>query len=144
MIQKREVKRLLFFCYFFTILVLLSYYLANTNQQVMKKYITLFTFVCVLFLGMQAATAQESPEAKAKTKTLELSKAVELSDAQVQQVYAIYLAYEKNNRVENAAALDKARKDISALLHPEQQQQFKARFVKEKERKKKLAKGRAQ
>ncbi|WP_298510025.1 hypothetical protein [uncultured Kordia sp.] len=108
----------------------------------MKKYITLFTFVCVLFLGMQTATAQETPETKAKTKTLELAKSVELSDAQIKQVYAVYLAYEKNNRVENAAALDKARRDISALLHPEQQQKFKARFVKDKERKKKLAKGR--
>lgn len=108
----------------------------------MKKYITLFTFVCVLFLGIQTATAQETPELKAKNKTLELAKAVELSDAQVKQVYAIYLAYEKNNRVENAVALDKARKDISSLLQPEQQQKFKARFVKDKERKQKLAKGR--
>ncbi|WP_420574858.1 hypothetical protein [Kordia sp.] len=104
----------------------------------MKKYITLFTFVCVLFLGMQTASAQETPEIKAKMKTLELAKKVELSDTQVRQIYPIYLAYVKNNRVENSDALDKVRSQISELLLPGQKEKFKASFIKERQRKKKM------
>ena len=61
----------------------------------MKKYITLFAFVCMLFLGMQTATAQEeiepsatnTPEIRAKMRTLDMEKTIELTDAQVKQVY---------------------------------------------------------
>lgn len=108
----------------------------------MKKYITLLTFVCILFLGMNTATAQETPEIKAKMKTLELAKKVELSDAQVKQVYTIYLAYVKENRVDTEIALDKVRSQISNVLEPGQQKKFKASFVKDKERQQKLERGR--
>lgn len=104
----------------------------------MKKYITLFTFVCVLFLGMQTTSAQETPEIKAKMKTLELAKKVELSDTQVKQVYAIYLAYVKNNPAGNDAALDLARKEISNVLEPRQQREFKTIFTREKQQKRKM------
>ena len=40
----------------------------------MKKYITLFTFICILFFGMQTATAQENAEIKAKNRTIKLCK----------------------------------------------------------------------
>ena len=77
-----------------------------------------------------------------KMKTLELAKKVELSDAQVKQVYTIYLAYVKENRVETEIALDKVRSQISTILEPGQQKKFKASFVKDKERQQKLERGR--
>lgn len=107
----------------------------------MKKYITLFTFICVLFLGMQTATAQDTPEIRAKMKTLELSKAVELSDAQVKQVYKLYLAYEKGYQEGERDALNTTRKAIIELLEPEQKQKFKASFAQEVDRKRKLERG---
>jgi Spy/CpxP family protein refolding chaperone len=105
----------------------------------MKKYITLFTFICVLFLGMQTTTAQTTtPEIKAKMKTIELSKKIELTDAQVKQVYEILLAYEKNNEGDAGMTLDKARKQISSILQPEQQQKYAQMFVNEMARKRKI------
>lgn len=104
----------------------------------MKKYITLFTFVCVLFLGIQTATAQQTPEIKAKLKTIKLDKIVDLSDTQMKQAYELFLAYEKANKVENDAALDKVRSQISELLQAEQKTKFKKSFEKEKVRKEKI------
>ncbi len=104
----------------------------------MKKYITLFTFVCVLFLGIQTATAQESAELKAKNRTVKLEKTLELNSTQVKQVYEIFLAYEKENRVLNAAALDLARKKVNDLLQPAQRVEFKKSFMKEKARQEKI------
>lgn len=121
--------------------------LANNNQQIMKRYITLFTFVCVLFLGMQTATAQEepaqqTPELRAKAKTMDLAKLVELSDEQVRSVYDIYLAYEKNGQSEQGMTLSEARKQISGLLHPQQQKKFTRTFASEMNRQRKMEKAR--
>jgi Spy/CpxP family protein refolding chaperone len=107
----------------------------------MKKYITLLTFVCALFLGMQTTTAQNTtPEIKAKLKTIELSKKLELTDAQIKQVYEIYLAFETNSEGDAGMTLEKARKQISSLLQPEQQQQFAKTFSNEMLRQRKLEK----
>ncbi|WP_430411849.1 hypothetical protein [Kordia sp.] len=104
----------------------------------MKKYITLFTFVCVLFLGIQTATAQESAALKAKDRTVQLQKTLELNAEQSKKVYEIFLAYEKENRVLNADALDLARKKVSDLLEPAQRTEFKKSFMKEKMRHEKV------
>lgn len=106
----------------------------------MKKYITLFTFVCVFFFGINSATAQETPEVKAKAKTLELVKMLELSEAQVKQVFAIYLKYE-TDRLEQGASIAEVRKQINQLLLPAQQQEFKASYHQELVREKKMKKG---
>ncbi|QHI36767.1 hypothetical protein IMCC3317_21370 [Kordia antarctica] len=104
----------------------------------MKKYIALFTFVCVLFLGLQTATAQETPEIKAKYKTMALEKSLELTTPQVKQIYAIYLAYEKGDAIENPEGLNIARKKISELLQPKQRHEFEKSFAKEKARQEKI------
>ncbi|WP_298426512.1 hypothetical protein [uncultured Kordia sp.] len=109
----------------------------------MKKYITLFTFVCVLFLGIQTASAQESAELKAKNRTVQLQKTLELDTDQSKKIYEIFLAYEKENRVLNADALDAARKKVSELLEPAQRIEFKKSFMKEKMRHEKIKGARA-
>lgn len=104
----------------------------------MKKYITLFTFVCVLFLSVQTATAQDSPELRAKQKTMVLQKSLELTAAQVQQVYAIYTTYETSDPVEYPNRLSIARKKISELLQPKQRHEFQKSFKKETLREEKI------
>ncbi len=103
----------------------------------MKKYITLFTFVCVLFLGMQTATAQNTAAIKAKAQTQELTRSLQLTDAQVESVYAIYLAYEKSDR--DVKALEKLGADVNTVLRPEQQLRFNKVFTPELNLQKKLA-----
>ncbi|MBC8756677.1 hypothetical protein H2O64_18535 [Kordia sp. YSTF-M3] len=106
----------------------------------MKKYITLFTFICVLFLGIQTATAQDDPlETMAKDKTTALAKALDLSPAQVKLVFEIYYtAYEKNNGIISKDVLNGMRKKISAVLQPAQLEEFKISLNKEKERQDKI------
>lgn len=118
----------------------------------MKKYITLFAFVCMLFLGMQTTKAQEdiepsamdTPEIKAKLKTLDLAKTVELTDVQIKQVYEIFLAYEKNGQGIEGMTLAKARKEITNLLLPGQREKFAKTFSKEVTRERKMERGRDQ
>ncbi|MEM6718396.1 MAG: hypothetical protein AAF611_03675 [Bacteroidota bacterium] len=113
----------------------------------MKKYITLFTFVCVLFLGMQTATAQEvsedrsqeTPELRAKSKTLLLNKKLGLTDQQVRQVYKIYLSHEKNAEEVSIALVTK---QISNLLLPEQREGFMKIAEKDMYRARKLERAR--
>lgn len=103
----------------------------------MKKYITLFTFVCVLFLGMQTATAQNTAAIKAKAQTQELTKSLQLTDAQVESVYAIYLAYEKSDK--DVKDLGKLGTEVNAVLRPEQQLRFNKKFTPELDKQKKYA-----
>lgn len=104
----------------------------------MKKYITLFTFICILFFGMQTATAQENAEIKAKNRTIKLEKSLELSSAQVKQVYAIFLELERENSSSDDEALTMARKKISDILQPKQRDEFHKSFMKERMRKEKV------
>jgi len=109
----------------------------------MKKYITLFTFICVLFLGIQTATAQESVELKAKKETIKLQKSLELSSAQVKKVYKIFLALETemvNGATENEALIA-AKKKISDVLETDQLRKFSRSFMKDRARQEKLKRG---
>lgn len=105
----------------------------------MKKYLTLFTFVCVLFLGMQTASAQKTPAEIAKAKTKELAKRLELTDAQIKQVYAIYVAYENNDNKENIEMLEKVGNEIQEVLLPGQKTKFARFFGRMFNKKKKAA-----
>jgi hypothetical protein len=105
----------------------------------MKKYITLFTFICVLFLGVQTATAQQTPELKAKNKTISLQKSLELTSTQVKQVYEIYYAaFEKSEGYLNADLLHLTMKKINNLLQPAQQVEFKKILMVEIEKQEKI------
>lgn len=105
----------------------------------MKKYITLFTFVCVLFLGMQTATAQQSAELKAKNKTISLEKPLELTTPQMKQVYQIFIeAYKQSEGNLTSDALHVAMKKINNILQPVQQVELKRVFLDEIARQKKI------
>ena len=108
----------------------------------MKKYITLFAFACFFFVGLQTTTAQnptqDTPEIRAKLKTIALDKVVELNRTQTQQVYDIYLAYEKNEGVSETDAIQKVLKSIRKVLGAEQVEKFEQRYSKEITRQEKL------
>ncbi len=105
----------------------------------MKKYSLLLTFICVLFLGVQSATAQDnSPELKAKNKTIALEKLLELTTPQVKQVYEIYLAYEKKEGNGDISELQLLRKKIGAVLQPAQKVEFDKSNEKDRMREKKI------
>ena len=97
--------------------------LANNNQQIMKKYITLLTFACLLCFGLQTTTAQEiTPEISAKKKTMELAKMTNLSKEQLKSVYKIYLSYETANNNGEGMSLAVLKKEIDGVLDAEQRQ----------------------
>lgn len=105
----------------------------------MKKYIRVFAFICVLFLGIQTATAQDRLEVMAKNKTITLAKSLELSPAQVKKVFEIYYtAYEENNGVLSDEVIQVTRKKISNVLEPNQSKKFQQAIEVEQTRKEKI------
>jgi len=105
----------------------------------MKKYITLFTFLCVLFLGMQTATAQQSSDLKAKNKTISLEKPLELTTPQMKEVYKIFqVAYKQSEGYLSVDALHIAMKKINNILSPAQQAEMTKIFTIEIEKQKKI------
>lgn len=102
----------------------------------MKKYISLFSFIALFFVGMQFSAAQDakqSPEAIAKQKTYELHELVTLSGDQQSAIYKVLLDAEQNSsaiKTENedvmtvqktkGAILENVNSRIKAILTPEQ------------------------
>lgn len=67
----------------------------------MKKYISLFSFIALFFVGMQVSSAQSSQrqlsaEAVAKQKTLELHELVTLTGDQQGEVFKVLVDSEQN------------------------------------------------
>lgn len=105
----------------------------------MKKYSLLLTLICVLFLGIQSASAQDRLEEMAKDKTTALAKSLDLSPAQVKKVFEIYYtAYEKNEGVLSEELIQNMRKKINAVLEPGQSEKFKNAILIEQTRKEKI------
>jgi len=82
----------------------------------MKKYISLFSFIALFFVGIQQSSAQdkserkEYPEAIAKKKTYEMHQLVELSGEQQGSVYKVLVDAEQN-----IAALNESGSDIVTI-----------------------------
>ena len=105
----------------------------------MKKYSILFTFICVLFLGIQSATAQDnSAELNAKNKTKELQKTLELTSSQIKKVYEVFLAFEKSSDQVTATELQVVRRKITAILQPAQQEEYRKSYIKQQTREEKI------
>tara|TARA_R100001377_G_C3190619_1_gene110413 strand:- start:11 stop:361 length:351 start_codon:yes stop_codon:yes gene_type:complete len=67
----------------------------------MKKYISLFSFIALFFVGMQFSTAQSSqrqqnPEAIAKQKTYQLHELVNLTGDQQGEIFKVLVDAEQN------------------------------------------------
>lgn len=67
----------------------------------MKKYISLFSFIALFFVGMQFSTAQssdrqQSAESIAKQKTLDLHNLVSLTGDQQGEIFKVLVDAEQN------------------------------------------------
>ncbi|MGY0393172.1 hypothetical protein ACW5R3_11525 [Bizionia sp. KMM 8389] len=67
----------------------------------MKKYISLFSFIALFFVGMQFSSAQsadrqQSAEARAKQKTYQIHELVTLTGEQQSDVYKVLVDAEQN------------------------------------------------
>ncbi|MFD2552566.1 hypothetical protein ACFSQP_12155 [Bizionia sediminis] len=66
----------------------------------MKKYISLFSFIALFFVGMQMSSAQTDrqvgPEAIAKQKTYEIHQLVNLTGDQQGDVFKVLVDFEQN------------------------------------------------
>jgi hypothetical protein len=82
----------------------------------MKKYISLFSFIALFFVGMQQMNAQdatqnrERPEDIAKMQTLDLHNMLELSGDQQRAVFKVLVDAEQN-----IAALDASNTNITQI-----------------------------
>ncbi|MFD2824410.1 hypothetical protein ACFS5M_12080 [Lacinutrix iliipiscaria] len=119
----------------------------------MKKYISLFSFIALFFVGVQQSQAQDSnrvveaemPEAIAKKQTHELHQMMELTGDQQRDVYKVLVDYEQNtkalNRNDNVAAVQKSRAALmenvktrmKSILTPEQFQLYLKSLEKPKQ-----------
>jgi hypothetical protein len=83
----------------------------------MKKYVSLFSFVALFFIGMQSSSAQttekqQSPEAIAKQKTAELDKLLDLSGKQQGAIFDVLLDAEQTKKELQQDNVPKERKQI--------------------------------
>jgi len=82
----------------------------------MKKYISLFSFIALFFVGIQQSSAQdksiskESPEAIAKKKTYEMNNLLVLTGEQQGSVYKVLVDAENN-----IAALNESESNITTI-----------------------------
>ncbi|WP_418509287.1 hypothetical protein [Corallibacter sp.] len=93
----------------------------------MKKYISLFSFIAMFFLGMQFSSAQASrttqttPEAIAKQKTYEIHELVVLTGEQQSGVFRALVDAEENikalNEKSDIEAIQKYKAEILSRLN---------------------------
>ncbi len=98
---------------------------------IMKKYISLFSFVALFFVGMQFASAQtserqQSPEAIAKQKTYELHQLVSLTGDQQGDIFKVLVDAEQNmGELKKKDVSDKFRQEGIRTVDKRVQEGFK-------------------
>ena len=125
----------------------------------MKKYISLFSFIALFFVGIQQSNAQDSgktmvkkerPETIAKQQTYELNNLLELTGEQQGAIFKVLVDAEHNKAAldglsnDNIASAQKRKASISEfvqvkmkqILTPEQYERYTTTMLEEKEIKK--------
>ncbi|MCX7552035.1 hypothetical protein [Xanthomarina sp. F2636L] len=116
----------------------------------MKKYLSLFSFIAIFFIGIQSSSAQDaarqqSPEEIAKQKTYELHELVQLTGEQQSAIFHMLVEAEQNMGALNKKDItDSLRKDgtktvnetvqayYRKILTPEQYETYQKSLVKDK------------
>ena len=120
----------------------------------MKKFISLFSFIAIFFVGIQQSQAQDSnrtveaemPEAIAKKQTHELHQLTELTGDQQRSVYKAFVDYEANMKAlkgdditfvqkTKATLMETLKLRLKSILSPEQYQMYLESIEKEKPKK---------
>lgn len=97
----------------------------------MKKYISLFSFIALFFVGMQFSSAQtsekqQSPEAIAKQKTYELHELVTLTGEQQSGIFKVLVDAEQNmGELKKKDISDKFRQEGIKTLNERVREGFK-------------------